>query len=414
MHLEPWRDEGRDDRDNNHEGPYDVVAVVLPSLDEEANNFDGSAATRSLREDVSVTLQMLASLITAPTVSTRDLASLEPEYVVADDSVLLVEIRELWESNRLLPSPLPLSAFDETRRVVDDMRPRIRPLDAASPPPFQPRFTPHLLENQLPSPLPLSAFDETRRVVDDMRPRIRPLDAASPPPFQPRFTPHLLENQLPSPLPLPLSAVDEFLDDYILRFDVSEEASTEATARRRPRQSHVPRVAPVLQPSLFDLDEPELHELLMWYGASLHTMCHSFPVTSEQTKEACPICMEPYGTTSDTKNCVVSQCGHHVCMVCFHTDLSTRMQNSCALCRQPLYTPPSSVSSRDLTAFAYDIGVLKRGAKEKEEDRRRAAKDAERQWRPLLRQQRPRGALHRTKVRRRQGEARRLGGTRGI
>ena len=55
------------------------VHPFFPSLDEDTNNFDGSAATWSLREDVSVTLQMLASLIAAPTVSTRDLASLEPD-----------------------------------------------------------------------------------------------------------------------------------------------------------------------------------------------------------------------------------------------------------------------------------------------------------------------------------------------
>ena len=74
-----WTSAGPDGADYYGADRAYLYIPFFPSLDEDTNHFDGSAATWSLREDVSVTLQMLASLIAAPTVSTRDLASMEPD-----------------------------------------------------------------------------------------------------------------------------------------------------------------------------------------------------------------------------------------------------------------------------------------------------------------------------------------------
>ena len=108
-------------------------------------------------------------------------------------------------------------------------------------------------------------------------------------------------------------------------------------------------------PSLFDDDILEL--LRCWHALDQHVQCHSVNLTPDQTQESCPICLEPYGTSIDTRTCVFAQCGHHVCCGCLHNDFTTRMKNSCVMCRQPVYTPPRSVSLQALLTFANNLSM---------------------------------------------------------
>ena len=82
-----------------------------------------------------------------------------------------------------------------------------------------------------------------------------------------------------------------------------------------------------------------------------------FSIKPYQTKETCPICMEQYGMT-ESKSCVFNQCGHHICDSCIQQDYETRGKNSCAVCRQAIFVPPTcGITLRELLVFANDYSL---------------------------------------------------------
>lgn len=91
------------------------------------------------------------------------------------------------------------------------------------------------------------------------------------------------------------------------------------------------------------------------YSFYSHVQKHAFDIESHQTTQSCPVCIEPYGSTKETSSCVFSRCGHHICSDCLHRDFSARQQNSCVMCRQPVYINRTSVYLHELLQFAHDL-----------------------------------------------------------
>lgn len=105
--------------------------------------------------------------------------------------------------------------------------------------------------------------------------------------------------------------------------------------------------------SIFDEDKFDFMRSL--YSFYSHVQKNTFDIESHQTTQSCPVCMEPYGSTKETCSCVFSRCGHHICYDCLHQDFSVRQQNSCVMCRQPIYKNHTSVYLHELLQFAHDL-----------------------------------------------------------
>lgn len=102
-------------------------------------------------------------------------------------------------------------------------------------------------------------------------------------------------------------------------------------------------------------DEKKFDFMRALYSFYSHVKQHAFDIESHQTTQSCPVCMEPYGTTKETRTCIFSRCGHHICYDCLHRDFSVRQQNSCVMCRQPMYMNRTSVYLHELLQFAHDL-----------------------------------------------------------
>lgn len=133
----------------------------------------------------------------------------------------------------------------------------------------------------------------------------------------------------------------------------------EAMARRAELQARLWELLQGLNnetyepPSLFE-DERWVRALLKQCVFDTYVRRKSFVVNPDKTNEACPICFEPYGTSNAT-TCIFGQCGHHVCSECLRKDYAMRGINSCALCRQPFFTPSgASITLREFVTFVYD------------------------------------------------------------
>ena len=102
-------------------------------------------------------------------------------------------------------------------------------------------------------------------------------------------------------------------------------------------------------------DEKKFDFMRKLYSFHTHVKQHAFDIEAHQTTQSCPVCMEPYGSTKETESCVFSRCGHHICSDCLHRDFSARQQNSCVMCRQPVYINRTPVYLHELLQFAQDL-----------------------------------------------------------
>jgi hypothetical protein len=102
-------------------------------------------------------------------------------------------------------------------------------------------------------------------------------------------------------------------------------------------------------------DEQKFDFMRALYSFYAHVKQNTLDIEEHQTTQSCPVCMEPYGSTKETRSCVFSRCGHHICYDCLHQDFSARQKNSCVMCRQPMYINRTSVYLHELLQFAHDL-----------------------------------------------------------